>query len=313
MNPEIYILGSSSATPTRERHPSSQILKMDSAKIMIDCGEGTQSQLLKYGIRQTGIDYICISHLHGDHYFGLIGLISTMNLMGRQQNLSIIGPPELKIILDQQILYGQMTPKFEIIFYPTSTNGFNHVLETDKFEIFSFPLKHRIHCTGFLIKEKESPRTLLIDKAKEANIPVEFYKRIKAGEDFVQNDGTVIPNRELTTDPEAIKSYAYCSDTIYDPEIVPYISNCSMLYHESTYLKNLEDRATLYFHSTAEQAAKIAVMANAGKLIIGHFSSRYENLQPLLDEAREIFPNTELAIEGEKFSIENNVESFSNS
>lgn len=280
---------------------------------MIDCGEGTQSQLLKYGIRQTGIDYICISHLHGDHYFGLIGLISTMSLMGRQQDLHIIGPPELKTILDLQILHGGMSLKFQLQFYPTHPNEFKKIIETPHFELSSFPLKHRIHCTGFLLKEGPKERHLDIDKMKQYNVPVNQYKVIKSGADFITSDGKTIQNHELTNDPDPSHSYAYCSDTIFDPEIVDYIKNADLLYHESTYLKNMEDRAIQYFHSTAEQAARIALMANVGKLIIGHFSSRYENLQPLLDEAREVFPNSKLAIEGEKFSIGTEVETLENS
>ncbi|MFM6984689.1 MAG: ribonuclease Z [Chitinophagaceae bacterium] len=298
MNPELYILGSGSATPTRERNPSAQLLKIGSAKILIDCGEGTQMQLLKYGVRHTGVDYICISHLHGDHYFGLIGLISTMSLMGRQQLLNIIGPPGLKDILDLQILHGGMSLKFDLNFIPTNGNHPEHILSNDDFELSSFPLKHRIHCTGFLIKEAPKQRRLLPEIAASHNIPVEAYKSIKAGSDYINEAGEVISNDILTEAAGSPRSYAYCSDTIFDKQIASYFKDVNLLYHESTYMKNLEDRANMYFHSTAEQAATIASMTNAGQLIIGHFSSRYDNLQPLLDEAREVFTNTELAVEG---------------
>ncbi len=298
MNPELYILGSGSATPTRERNPSAQLLKIGSAKILIDCGEGTQMQLLKYGVRHTGVDYICISHLHGDHYFGLIGLISTMSLMGRQQLLNIIGPPGLKDILDMQILHGGMSLKFDLNFIPTNGNHPEHILSNEDFELSSFPLKHRIHCTGFLIKESPKQRRLLPEIAASYNIPVEAFKAIKAGSDYTNEAGEVIPNDILTEAAGAPRSYAYCSDTIFDKQIASYFKDVNLLYHESTYMKNLEDRANMYFHSTAEQAATIAQMTNASQLIIGHFSSRYDNLQPLLDEAREVFENTELAVEG---------------
>ncbi len=303
MNPEIYILGSSSATPTRERHPSSQILKIGSEKIMIDCGEGTQSQLIKFGIRHTGLDYILISHLHGDHYFGLIGLISTMSLMGRKQVLHIIGPPPLKQILDLQILHSGMTLKFEIIFYPTNPGRQEFVLSNQSFELTSFPLKHRIHCTGFLIRESKKERHINMEAIQQYKIPVASFKGIKRGENFVLPSGEELDNALLTFDPEPCRSYAYCSDTIFDTDIVAYVKGVNTLYHESTYMKNNQERATLYFHSTAEQAATIAKMAKVGHLIIGHFSSRYDHLQPMLEEAREVFPNTDLAEEGEKFML----------
>ncbi|MEZ4804181.1 MAG: ribonuclease Z [Bacteroidia bacterium] len=305
MNPELYILGSSSATPTRERHPSAQLLKLENEKIIIDCGEGTQSQFLRYGLRHTSVNIICISHLHGDHYFGLIGLISTMSLMGRVNPLQIIGPPGLKEILELQISHGGLALKFKLEFITTSSDKFEFILKTPLFEISSFPLKHRIHCAGFLIKETNKEKHLNMEVISKLNIPFKFYKDIKAGEDYISSDGVRIENNKLTFDPEMPKTYAYCSDTIYDESIVQYIKNATVLYHEATFLKNLEDRAALYYHSTAEQAAKIAKSANVGQLLIGHFSSRYDHLKPLLDEAREIFQHTQLALEGEKFFIEN--------
>lgn len=303
MNPELYILGSSSATPTRERHPSAQILKIESEKILIDCGEGTQSQMIKFGIRHTGINTICISHLHGDHYFGLIGLISTMSLMGRAQSLTLIGPPGLKQIIELQIEQGGMSLRFELIFINTRMDTSEKIYESDVFEIKTFPLKHRIHCTGFVITEKKKERNLNIECAKEFNVPISAYKEIKLGANFTNENGQIIANEILTFDPPAPKTFAYCSDTIFDPSIVEFIKDCTLLYHEATYMKNMEDRAELYFHSTAEQAAKIAQLANAGHLVIGHFSSRYEHLGPLLEEAKSVFSKTSLAIEGEKHNV----------
>jgi ribonuclease Z len=309
MNPELYILGSSSATPTRERHPSSQLLKLDNEKIIIDCGEGTQSQFLRYGLRHTSVNIICISHLHGDHYFGLIGLISTMSLMGRVNPLQIIGPPSLQEIIELQISAGGLALKFELEFFTTSADKFEFILKTPLFEISSFPLKHRIHCAGFLIKENKKEKHLNMEAIGKLNIPFKLYKDIKAGSNFITSEGVEIDNSALTFEAALPKSYAYCSDTIFDESIVQYIKGSTVLYHEATFLKNLEDRAALYYHSTAEQAAKIAKMANVGQLLIGHFSSRYDHLKPLLDEAREIFQNTQLALEGEKFYIENLSES----
>ncbi|MCC6817626.1 MAG: ribonuclease Z [Bacteroidia bacterium] len=305
MNPELHIIGTGSATPARERHPSAQVLKIGSSKILIDCGEGTQLQLLKLGIRHTGLDFICISHLHGDHYFGLIGLLSTMSLMGRTQSITLIGPPELKEILELQIKVGNMHLNYEIIHLKTDGIHAQDILTTDEFKISCFPLKHRIHCTGFRIEETPSQRHLNIDAVKLYDIPINHYKAIKAGADYLSPSGERIDNAILTSDPAPSRAFAYCSDTIFDPSIVPFIEGVDILYHESTYTKDLIDRANLYFHSTAEQAATIAQLAGVGLLIIGHFSSRYDSdsLQLLLDEARTQFPNTELAIEGRVFLV----------
>lgn len=305
LTPELHIIGTGSATPARERHPSAQVLQVGSSKILIDCGEGTQMQLLKFGIKHTGIDYICISHLHGDHYFGLIGLLSTMSLTGRTKDIHLIGPPELASIVNLQIQAGNMHLNYPVHYISTQGEKSELLIETEEFSISSIPLKHRIHCTGFKIVEATKPRHLDIEAVKRHQIPVDQYKTIKAGQDFINPQGEIIPNEQLTLAPEPSRSFAYCSDTIYDPEIVPYIQDVDVLYHESTYTKNLIDRAELYYHSTAEQAADIAKMARVGLLIIGHFSSRYDNehLDQLLDEAREVFPTTELAIEGRLFKV----------
>lgn len=308
LTPELHIIGTGSATPARERHPSAQVLKVGSNKILIDCGEGTQMQLLKFGIKHTGVDYICISHLHGDHYFGLIGLLSTMSLMGRTKDIYLIGPPKLSSIIDLQIKVGNMHLNYPIHYISTNGEKSELLLETDEFSITSIPLKHRIHCTGFKIIEAPKTRHLDIEAVRQHQIPVDQYKAIKAGSDYTNPEGKIIPNEKLTLAPESSRSFAYCSDTIFDPEIVPYIQGVDILYHESTYTKNLLDRAELYFHSTAEQAATIAKMANVGLLIIGHFSSRYDNehLNLLLDEAREVFPSSELALEGRVFNVGEN-------
>lgn len=303
VNLELFILGSSSATPTRDRHPSSQLLKIESEKILIDCGEGTQSQLLRYGLRHTGIDYICISHLHGDHYFGLIGLISTMSLMGRSKTLNILGPPPLRDIIELQIQHGGMSLKFELNFIPTAGDGFDTPVKTKFFDISTFPLQHRIHCTGFLIRETEKEKHINMDAIRQYNVPVEAFKDLKAGQPYTAPDGSMIENYLLTTEPLPPKSYAYCSDTIYDPRIAEYVRGVNLLYHEATYMSNMADRAELYYHSTAAQAAEIAKSSGAGQLLIGHFSSRYDYLKPLLEEARNVFTDTMLATEGEVFRV----------
>lgn len=307
--PELYILGSSSATPTRDRNPSAQILKFGHDKIMIDCGEGTQMRLIQLGIRHTGLDYICISHLHGDHYYGLIGLISSMNLMGRKTALNIIGPPPLKKILDLQLLEGGKQPEFDIIFHPTNPNEAEFILKTNHFELRSFPLKHQIHCTGFVLTETPKERSLNIENIEKYHIPISFFKNIKAGEDFVTETGETISYKELSYDPKPSRSYAYCSDTIFDLDIVQYIKNCTVLYHEATYLEALQEKAAERYHSTAKEAGIIADKACVDHLLIGHFSSRYDNLDPLLHEAQTTFTKCALALEGLKFYIEPNASS----
>lgn len=259
---------------------------------------------MQLGIRHTGLDYICISHLHGDHYFGLIGLLSSMSLMGRKQPLHLIGPPPLKKIIDLQLLHGGHPPDFDIVFHPTNPNSPEFVVKTPSFELSTFPLKHRIHCTGFLIKEGKKDRPLNMNAMEHHSIPVAYYRSIKTGNDYTDVKGTTIMNNELTFDPKPLKSYAYCSDTIFDLDIVEYIRESTLLYHEATYMEALIEKASDRYHSTAIQAATIAKHAGVHKLIIGHFSSRYDNLEPLLLEAKTVFEHTELALEGVKFLID---------
>ncbi len=303
MSPTLQILGSSSAIPTRDRNPTAQVLRLGSEKILIDCGEGTQMRLLQYGIRHTGIDYICISHLHGDHYFGLVGLISTMSLMGRKSPLHIIGPAALKKIIELQLVHGEAHLNFELKFYPTNPHSPEFILKNDTFQISSFPLQHKIHCTGFLIKEMPKLRILNTDAATKYNIPIAYYQSIKTGKPYILDNGTQISNEELTHDPLPPKSYAYCSDTLFDTKVVEYIQGSTMLYHEATYLHQLVTKAAERYHSTAKEAGIIAAMAKVNTLLIGHFSTRYENLEPLLAEAKTEFENTFLAKEGNIFEF----------
>ncbi len=270
---------------------------------MIDCGEGTQMQLTAYGKKHSNISHICISHLHGDHYLGLMGLLSSMSLSGRKDDLILIGPPALKQILDIQIKHGGMHLNFKMIFLPTNPNSQELITQTPFFEIISFPLKHRIHCTGFLIREINKEKHLNIKVVEQYQIPIEQYKFIKKGKDYIDDKGQIIENSKLTFPAEKNNSYAYCSDTIFDTELVQYVQNVDLLYHEATYLTEHIDRAELYYHSTALQAATIALQANVKKLIIGHFSSRYDNLNALLEEAKTVFENTDLALEGHAFMI----------
>ncbi|MBC7425500.1 MAG: ribonuclease Z [Bacteroidia bacterium] len=303
MKAELHVLGSSSALPTKDRHPSAQVLTIGYEKILIDCGEGTQTQLVRYGIKLSAINYICISHLHGDHYFGLIGLISTMSLNGRKLPLHIIAPSPLKEIIELQLKYGHMANSFELIYHDTNPDKQEFILSNDSFSLTSFPLKHRIQCNGFLITESKNERPLNASACEKAGIPIAFYRSIKLGNDFETSDGKKISNALLTFDPEPAKTFAYCSDTIFDGEIIPYIKNADLLYHETTYLHELADKAAERYHSTAKQAGEIAKQANVKKLVIGHFSSRYDNLDPLLEEARIEFSESHLGIEGSAFML----------
>jgi ribonuclease Z len=301
---DLLILGSSSASPTAERHPTSQLLNISDRIILIDCGESTQIQLRKYKAKFQSINYILISHLHGDHFFGLPGLLSTMSLLGRKQKLTIYCPEDLKLIIVTINKASETVLNFEIVWQFTNDEGVNLLFEDNKIEVYSFPLKHRIYCTGFLFKEKPLPRNIDKQKLADLNISVAEILKLKKGFDVVNEDGKLIENRDATISPPEPRSYAYCSDTIFYKKIVKVIKDVNVLYHESTFLEDKKDRAKKTFHSTAKQAAEIAKLAEAKKLLLGHFSARYGNLNSFIDEAKPIFENCELALEGKVFRID---------
>jgi len=301
---EVTILGSSSATPIYQRHPTAQVLHINERFFLIDCGEGTLIQMNRYKIKFHRINHIFISHLHGDHYLGLMGLISTMHLQGRTAELHIFCQPELEEIVNIQLKHSQTDLRYPLRFHPVDPKNPAVLYEDDDLLVKSIILSHRIPCTGFLFSEKPRQRKLKKETVKQYEIPVEAYNDLKNGLDYIDSTGTVIANVELTLDPREPRSYAFCSDTIYDESIVRHIAGVDLLYHESTFLNDKEDRAKETFHSTAEQAAMIAVKAGVKKLLIGHFSARYKNLYPLLEEAKAVFGNTSLATEGDKFNIE---------
>jgi ribonuclease Z len=300
---ELTILGSGSATPLINRHPSAQVLNYRERFFLIDCGEGTQLQMLQYKIKMSKIQHILISHLHGDHYLGLMGLLFTMHLNGRTDELHVYGQPELMDIIDLQLKLSNTILRFTMIFHPVQHYRSVIIYEDDEFQISTIILNHRIPCTGFLFREKTKLRKLNMEEIEKHDIPVSKLNRIKAGEDFTDFDGTIIENETLTLKPLPLRSYAYCSDTIYDEEIIPYISNVDLLYHEATFGNEMEDRAQATFHSTAKQAATIAKKASVKKLMIGHFSARYKDLTELHNEAKVVFNNTVLAVEGETIHI----------
>jgi ribonuclease Z len=300
---ELTILGSSSATPTYNRHPTAQVLNIRERFFLIDCGEGTQSQLVRYKIKYNRISHVFISHLHGDHYLGLMGLLSTMHLQGRNNELHLYGQQELMDIIELQLRLSQTVLRYNLIFHPVKSYSGTILLEDEDLTVTSISLNHRIPCTGFLFREKPKPRKLLINKMKQYNIPFKYYAGIKNGENYEDDFGKIIPNNELTMSAGRPRSYAFCSDTIYQEHLADEVKEVDLLYHESTFLHDLVDRAKATFHSTSIEAAMIASKANVDRLLIGHFSARYKDLTPLLDEARSVFRKTELALEGRKFVV----------
>ncbi len=300
---ELLILGSSAATPTANRNPTAQLLNIAERFFLIDCGEGTQMQLRKYKARFQSINHIFISHLHGDHFLGLPGFIASMHLLGRKNELTVYGPKELEEIITIIHKFSDTQLNYSLKFVHTQTKEKQLLFEDDKVEVYSIPLKHRLPTTGYLFKEKPLPRN--IDKYKLEKLDVSFAEihKLKQGFDATDNKGKSIPNKELTVDPANPRSYAFCSDTKFFKELAESIKDVDLLYHESTFLEDKKDRAKQTFHSTAKQAAQMATLANANKLLLGHFSARYGNLQEFLNEAKPHFENAELAIEGSLFSL----------
>ncbi|ELR73258.1 Ribonuclease Z [Fulvivirga imtechensis AK7] len=303
MSFQLKILGSNSATPAYGRHHTAQLLNVQNHYFLIDCGEATQIQLSRYKCKTQRINHIFISHLHGDHYLGLMGLIFTMHLMGRQADLHIFGQKGLEEIIVTQLKYSGTVLNYTIIFRELNPALSEILFEDEWVEVKSFPLNHRIPCSGFIIKEK--PKPYRIDKEKlPPNLSLVNIARLKKGEDIYDDQGNLVyKNRDLTLPPRKSRSYAYCSDTKYDETIIHYIKNVDLLYHEATFLLEREQWAEQTFHSTTEQAARIALLAEAKQLIIGHFSARYKDLTPFLTEARHIFNNTLLATEGEAIDV----------
>ncbi|MFN3404144.1 MAG: ribonuclease Z [Cytophagaceae bacterium] len=300
---EVKILGSSSATPVYNRHHSSQLITIGGDIFLFDCGEATQYQLYKFKFKYNKISYIFISHLHGDHYLGLVGLLSSMHLNGRNKELKIFGPRGLDEIITIQLKYSETFLSFPISFTCIDTTSNNIILDLENLTVETIPLTHRIACSGFLIKEK--PKKHRLNKLKlPENLSLLQMASLKRGEDVLDEDGNVLYyNQDLTFPPKKSRSYAYCSDTAYEESILPIVQGTDLLYHEATFLSDMKVRAKETFHSTAEEAAIIATKANVGRLIIGHFSARYKQIEPLLEEAKNIFPETYLAEEGSTFSI----------
>ena len=295
---ELTILGSSSAIPTVEKNPTAQLLNANERFFLIDCAEGTQIQLRKYKFKFQKISRIFISHLHGDHYFGLIGIISSMHLLGREKELHIYAHPKLKEIIDIQLSASSTELCYPLFFHPITPNIDQVLFEDKKIKISTFPLSHGIDCNGFLFEEKRPPRKILSEKVKEYNIPIDQLKNIKWGEDFVDEDGSLILNDKLTIENKIPFSYAFCSDTKYSKSIIDKVKGVSLLYHETTFMNDRKDRAEETNHSTTIDAATIAKLAEVNYLLIGHFSQRYRDESILLEETKSVFKNTILATQG---------------
>jgi ribonuclease Z len=304
MSLKLTILGCHSATPRVNANPTSQYLEIKNHSFLIDCGEGTQVQLRKYGVKFSKIKHIFISHLHGDHLFGLVGLVSTFRLLNRETELHIYGPKGIKEIITLQLKLSNSWTNYPLLFHELSEPFSELIFEDSKVEVHTIPLDHRIYTNGFLFKEKLGERRLNM-KAISNYMEIEIcdYQNLKNGRDFTLKNGKTIKNCELTLNPTKPKSYAFCSDTSYYPEIAPLINNVDCLYHETTFLKDKENLAITTKHSTAEQAGKIAKLANVRQLIIGHYSGRYKNIEAFKTEAQEIFENTFLAETGKVFEI----------
>lgn len=299
----IRILGSSSALPTSQRMPTSQVVVYNSTPYLIDCAEGTQAQLRRFNVPMLKINHIFISHTHGDHIYGIFGLLSSYNLMGRKSDLNIYAPAEFESIYSTVLNLNNDELKYKVKFSPLNPEGKILIYQNKHLSVYSFPLLHSKPVWGFSFEEKQKDKNIIKEKIEELNLSISDIVKIKRGEDFVKADGEIIPNNLLTIEPPKPRKYVFCTDTLPVKSLKKYIENPDLLYHEATFTNEHKDIAKQTLHSTAIQAANIALVVNAKKLIIGHFSSRYKKLDVLLKEAESVFPNTVLAHDGMKISV----------
>lgn len=300
---KLTILGCNAATPRKNAQTTAQLLEIKGQMVLIDCGEGTQLQLRKLGVKFARIQHIFISHLHGDHFYGLIGLISTFRLLGRSADLHVYGPNGIKEIITLQLKLANSWTDYKLYFHELDSAESEMVLDHQKFTVETLPLDHRVYTNGYLFKEKLGPRK--IDKSAIAQYEVDIadMENLKQGKDICLEDGTLIENHRLTVDPDTPKSYAFCSDTAYKPDLVQSIKGVTCLYHEATFLDTHQDLAVKTKHSTAAEAAQIAAAAKVKQLILGHFSSRYPDLEEFITQAQKHFQNVDLAEDGKGFEI----------
>lgn len=304
MSFKITILGSSGALPAYGRFPSSQLVEIQNRYFLVDCGEGAQMQLMRYQANLHRINHILITHLHGDHYLGLMGLIFTMHLLRRTNDLHLYGHRGLDEIITTHLKYSHSVPAFKIIFHALEPNVQEIIYEDDAISVETIPLVHKIACSGYLFREKIKPRR--VDKTKlPEGLRIQQIANLKKGHDVIDENGNILfRNEELTLPPRRSRSYAYCSDTAYSEPLAGQIRDVDILYHEATFGSDEQSKARETKHSTAAEAARMATLAGAGKLVIGHFSARYKELAPLVEEARAIFPNVEPGIEGSVFTVQ---------
>lgn len=304
MSLSLTILGCHSATPRENAYPTSQYLEINNHHFLIDCGEGTQQQMRKYKVGFSKINHIFISHLHGDHFYGLVGLLSTYGILNREKELHIFGPKGIKEVTLLQLKISESHAKYKIVFHELSSTKSELIFEDDKVSVSTIPLNHRVYTNGYLFKEKEKPKKLHIENiGNYEEIDRADYLNIKAGRDITLSTGEIIPNNELTLPPKKPLKFAFCSDTVYKPSIIPIIKDVDLLYHETTFLADREDLAKKTKHTTSKQAAQIAKNANVNQLVVGHYSGRYKDISLFQKEAQEVFKNTELAVPGKVFKI----------
>ncbi|SFB36967.1 ribonuclease Z [Algoriphagus aquimarinus] len=300
---EVTILGNTSSIPVHGRHHTAQVVRFGQDFLLIDCGEAMQLQARAFKIKVSKINYVFISHLHGDHYLGLVGLLSSYHLGKRTSPLTIYGPQGLDEIITTHFRWSNTKLSYPLTFVQTHDDGMILLLDDPRFEVYSFPLKHRLPTTGFLIKEKHGLRSMIKEKLQQNEVPLAAIHSLRQGIDYKDESGKLYKVKAFTHPLPPLRSYAYCSDTIYNPELKQFIQNADLLYHESTFMEDNVERAAITFHSTAKQAAEIAKMSQVKKLLLGHYSSRYVDLEPLLNEAKTVFENSILSEEGSTYSL----------
>jgi ribonuclease Z len=300
---EVTILGNTSSIPVHGRNHTAQVIRFGQEFLLIDCGEGTQIQMRKFKIKSSRISHIFISHLHGDHYLGLMGVLSSYHLAKRTKSLTIFGPKGLDEIITTQFRWSNTKLSYPLAFIETIPSGQNLLLDHPRFSVHSFPLTHRIPTTGFLISEKEGLRSLNKEKLQEKKIPLPAIQSLRNGKSYQDSDGILYKLEDYTLPLAALRTYAFCSDTRFEPKLLNYLNSPTLLYHESTFMESDAARAADTFHCTAKQAAEIANLVKAKSLLLGHFSSRYVNLEEMLGEAKTVFSRSELSEEGKTYSI----------
>jgi len=300
---KLTILGCYAATPRTLTNPTSQVLEIKNKMFLIDCGEGTQVQLRKNKIKFSKINHVFISHLHGDHLYGLIGTISTFSLLGRTTDLHIYGPKGIKELILLQLKLTESWTTYSLFFHELESKESEVIFEDQKVIVRTIPLKHRVYTNGFLFQEKPGDRKLNVEAVQHYNIHTAYYQKIKGGGNVTLDDGTVIENEKLSFDPIPALSYAFCSDTAYKEDIIPIIKDVDVLYHEATFLESEAALAAKTLHSTAIEAAKIALKANAKHLVLGHYSTRYDGIERFKEEAETVFPNVLLGNDGVSFEF----------